>query len=116
MNLIRRDKMNWIGFIATLIGFGLLILIIYNLLRIFVLSKLNVNKWIVLAAAVLVFFLPALTGINMNTTIAALIQSGLFVILFLWFMDLSGFNNRRSKKKEVVIKPKAKPNRIKKNN
>lgn len=108
--------MNWVGFVATLIGFGLLILIIYNLLRIFVLSKLNANKWIVLAAAVLVFFLPLLFEINMNTTIASLVQSGLFVILFLWFMDLSGFNNRRSKKKEVVIKPKAKPNRVKKNN
>lgn len=108
--------MNWVGFVATLIGFGLLILVIYNLLRIFVLSKLNVNKWVVLSAAVLVFFLPLLTGINMNTTIAALIQSGLFVILFLWFMDLSGFSNRRSKKKEVVIKPKAKPNRVKKHN
>jgi hypothetical protein len=108
--------MNWLGFIATLIGFGVLILIVYNLLRIYVLSKLNVNKWVILAAAVLIFFLPALIDINVNTTPMALVQSGLFVILFLWFMDLSGFSNRRSKKKEVTIKPKAKPNRVKKNN
>jgi hypothetical protein len=47
--------------------------------------------------------------------------------MFLWFMDISGFNKRRERsstssyskkdnKKDVVIRPKAKPNRIKNKN
>ena len=107
--------MEWVKLIISVIVFSIVILVLYNLLKTYVLSKINANKWIVLAAAILIFFLPPFLKINMQSGIAVAIQSGIFVILFLWFMDLSGFGGRTIKKKEkIVIRPKAKPNRVKK--
>jgi hypothetical protein len=40
----------------------------------------------------------------------------IFVILFfLWFMDITQTGGPKKKEKQIVIKPKAKPNRVKKN-
>jgi hypothetical protein len=97
-----------------ILGFALVILLIFNVFKIYVLSKININKWIVLLAAVVVFFIPAFLGYNLQGPVAFL-QSGVFMFLFLWFMELSGFNKRREKKNKIVIKPKAKPNRVNKN-
>lgn len=106
--------MAWWQTLLYVIIFSVIMLIAYNLLNIFVFSKLKVNKWIILGAAVLVFFLPAILGVNLQgNLIASIIQSGLFVILFLWFMEISGFKARkRDKKEKIIIRPKAKPNRI----
>lgn len=107
--------MVWWKVLLYVIVFSVIMLMAYNMLNIFVFSKLKVNKWIVLVAAILVFFLPALLRVNLQgNLIATILQSGIFVILFLWFMDISGFRGRKTPKKEnVIIKPKAKPNRIK---
>lgn len=108
--------MAWWQIALYTVAFAVIMLIAFNLLNVFVFSKIRANKWIVLGAAILAFFLPALLGVNLQGNIFfSLLQSGVFVILFLWFMDISGFGKRRAAKSEkIVIRPKAKPNRVKK--
>lgn len=125
--------------LLIMIVFAIVLLVVYNVLKHYVLNKIKVSKWIVLALAIVVLFAPSILtalGVNLSANLTwQLIPSGLFIILFLWFMDLSGFINRKKpetskgsksssgtyvgygkkkdKKKDVVIKPKAKPNRVK---
>jgi len=113
------------------VAFSVIVLVLYNVLKAYVLFKVKVNKWIVLAAAVVLFIAPIIIWPNMPTYVSNYIVPGIFVVLFLWFMDLSGFMRNRNisksktnvtttsakkdKKKDVVIRPKAKPNRVKNN-
>ena len=78
----------------------------FSLLSRFVFNKVKINKWIILAAA---------TFIPMNQWIVLAI-SAVATILFLWFLDIlrNGYPKLK-KEKKVVIKPKAKPNRVKHN-
>lgn len=117
--------------VLSIVAFSVIVLVIYNGLKAYVLSKVKVNKWVVLAAAVILFIVPMVIWPNMPTYASNYIIPGIFVVLFLWFMDLSGFmknrstqkqnsktnissaNSKKDKKKEVVIRPKAKPNRVK---
>ncbi|MEW9096928.1 MAG: hypothetical protein AB2417_17770 [Clostridiaceae bacterium] len=108
--------MSWTYFLK-LLALVLVVIISYNLLKIFVLSKYKLNKWIVFAVA-----LAVLTTTNMAkidyTTIPGMASSAIFAIILLWFVDL--FNDdrlemKKEKKKDVKIKPKAKPNRVKNN-
>ena len=119
--------------ILSIVAFSVIVLVIYNVLKAYVLFKVKVNKWIVLAAAVVLFIAPIIIWPNMPTYVSNYIVPGIFVVLFLWFMDLSGFMRKRNiskpnsktnvtttsakkdKKKNVVIRPKAKPNRVKNN-
>ena len=119
--------------ILSIVAFSVIVLVIYNVLKAYVLFKVKVNKWIVLAAAVVLFIAPIIIWPNMPTYVSNYIVPGIFVVLFLWFMDLSGFMRNRNviksnsktngtttsakkdKKKDVVIRPKAKPNRVKNN-
>lgn len=108
----------WLLIGLQMIGFAIVILVIYNLLKIYVFSKIKVNKWIVLTSAVIIFMVPIILPLNLPWNLWTYIPSGIFVILLLWFMDLSGFSGRsryenKNKKNEIVMKPKAKPNRIK---
>jgi hypothetical protein len=97
-----------------LLVFAIIIMGAYNVLKIFVFSKIkiNINKWFVLAAAIVVFIISIFTAAFVHP-IFNYVFAGLFMILFLWFLDLTGFNSRRTKTKEITIKPKAKPNRVK---
>jgi hypothetical protein len=117
--------------VLSIVAFSVIVLVIYNGLKAYVLFKVKANKWLVLAAAVILFMVPMIIWPNMPTYASNYIIPGIFVVLFLWFMDLSGFmrnknvskqnsktnitsaNSKRDKKKEVVIRPKAKPNRVK---
>jgi len=117
--------------ILSIVAFSVIVLVLYNVLKAYVLFKVKVNKWIVLAAAVVLFIAPIIIWPNMPTYVSNYIVPGIFVVLFLWFMDLSGFMRNRNisksktnvtttsakkdKKKDVVIRPKAKPNRVKNN-
>jgi hypothetical protein len=115
--------------ILSIVAFSVIVLVIYNVLKKYVLFKVKVSKWIVLAAAVVLFIGPIIIWPNMPTYVSNYIVPGIFVVLFLWFMDLSGFMRNRNisksnvttttakkdKKKDVVIRPKAKPNRVKNN-
>lgn len=119
--------------ILSIVAFSIIVLVIYNVLKAYVLEKVKVNKWAVLALAVVLFIVPMVIWPNMPKYVSNYIIPGIFVVLFLWFMDLSGFmknkntskqnsktnitssNSKKDKKKEVVIRPKAKPNRVKNN-
>jgi hypothetical protein len=115
--------------ILSIVAFSIIVLVLYNVLKSYVLYNINISKWIVLLSAVTIFIVPMLIWPNMPRFIANYIIPGIFVILFLWFMDLSGFMKKRNisktnststytkkdKKNDVVIRPKAKPNRIKNN-
>jgi hypothetical protein len=117
--------------VLSIVAFSVVVLVIYNGLKAYVLFKVKANKWLVLAAAVILFIVPMVIWPNMPTYASNYIIPGIFVVLFLWFMDLAGFmknrnsskqnsktnitstNTKKDKKKEVVIRPKAKPNRVK---
>ena len=114
--------------ILSIVAFSIVVLVVYNVLKAYVLYKIKVNKWVILGLAMVVFVVPMLVWPNMPKYVANYIIPGAFVFLFLWFMDLSGFIKKRNvattnysvgskkdKKKDVVIRPKVKPNRIKNN-
>lgn len=115
--------------ILKIIAGSIAMLVIYYALKAYVLPKIKVNKWIVLAAAIVVFIVPMMIWPNMHIVVKNYVIPGIVVILALWFMDLSGFIkkrnvpntnytttiNKKDKKKDVVIRPKAKPNRVKNN-
>lgn len=115
--------------VLSIVAFSIVVLVLYQVLKVYVLSKLNINKWIVLVVAMIVFVVPMLIWPSMPKFVSNYVIPGAFVFLFLWFMDLSGFMKSRNtsktnttstytkkdKKKDVVIKPKAKPNRVKNN-
>lgn len=112
-------------------AFAAVVLIMYSILNAYVLKKIKINKWVVGAAALAMLLLPGFIQIKMPYDAWRYITSGLVVIFMLWFLDLSGWKgfggraakNRRgtttveryNKGKDIVIKPKAKPNRVKNN-
>ncbi len=91
------------------IAFSFAIFLLYNLLKMYVLPKVKVNRWIILALAIIALIVPSFFPVQ--NLISMAIQSGVFVILFLWFIDLTKL--RREEAKKIKIKPKAKPNRVK---
>lgn len=124
--------MAWVRLLVQMILFAAVVLVVYNLLKRYVLTKIHVNKWVVFAVAMVVLLLPnILVGVLklniQNNVFWVYGPSSIFIVLFLWFVDLSGWNRRasastntsgtgfgkKSNKKDVVIRPKAKPNRIK---
>ncbi len=119
-------------FIGSMLLYAIAVFIVYSLLRKFVLSKIKIkiNRWIIFILALVVFIVTPILFPNMPATVANYVVSGVVVILFLWFMDLSGFmkkseskavkasysksiNASKNKKDNIVIRPKAKPNRVK---
>ncbi|GFP75210.1 hypothetical protein [Clostridium fungisolvens] len=97
--------------IGFLLLFAVVVLAIFNFLKIFVLSKININKWIVLGIAIVAFLLPIV--LRIQSTIASTVSSGLFVILLLWFMEIHQGTSKKKQENKVTIRPKAKPNRVK---
>jgi len=102
--------------LTTIISFILMFAIIvgvYVLCKKFVFGKVKINKWIPLAIAIVLFIAQILLG-----TTNKYLSSGLSifaVLFFLWFMDITQTGGPKKKEKQIVIKPKAKPNRVKKN-
>ena len=116
--------------ILSIFAWSIVILVIYNVLKSYLLHKVKVNKWIILGLAMVVFIVPMLVWPTMPKYVANYIIPGIFVFLFLWFMDLSGFikkknitktnysgiaSSKKDKKNDIVMRPKVKPNRIKNN-
>lgn len=111
-------------FIVSILVFALGVLLIYNLLKPLVFEKIKVNKWLILALAIIEFVVPVLVWPTMPVIVEKYVIPGVFVLLFLWFMDLSGYikkaqpastsQYKKKKKDNIVIRPKAKPNRVKK--
>lgn len=114
----------WLTVIFQILFFVVIFLVVYNQLKIRVLSKFRPNKWIILSLAIISFFVPAMIATyfnyDLNGTVWQYVQSAVFIVFFLWFVDLRNgsiynLNNKRNanSKSSVVIKPKAKPNRVK---
>lgn len=114
----------WLTVILQVLFFVVIFLVVYRQLKIHVLSKLHPNKWMILALAIISFFAPAVIATyykyNLNGTVWQYVQSAVFIVFFLWYIDLrSGAvystDGRRNtnNKNNIVIKPKAKPNRVK---
>lgn len=119
--------------ILSILVFSIIMLVVYNLLKNYVLRKIRIkHKWIVLVLGLCTIFIQSLLNLN-PYSIPAIILSGLGIIFLLWYMDLKGFmkgsttteqdsraryvspyDKKKSKKKDV-IKPKAKPNKAIKN-
>mgnify|MGYP000275880438 CR=1 FL=1 len=103
-------------FFITILSFILMFAVImggYILCKKYVFSKVRINKWIPLAIAIVLFVAQIFLGAIMNKyfTIGISIFA---VIFFLWFMDIMQTGGPKKKEKPIVIKPKAKPNRVKK--
>ncbi|MGH4123140.1 MAG: hypothetical protein ACREV6_09450 [Clostridium sp.] len=115
--------------ILSIVAFSIVVLVVYSLLKAYVLYKIKVNKWVILGLAITLFVVPMLIWPAMPKYVANYVIPGLFVFLFLWFMDLSGFikkrtatptnytgsNTKKDKKDDIIMRPKAKPNRVKNN-
>ena len=115
-------------YVARIIGLVILVYIIYAVLKKYFFSKFKVHKWIIIGIIIAVFAVPLILssamGFKMNIIIST-IQSGVLVILFLWFMDTMGWGPKPAPSKTnlktnktkyattTVIKAKAKPNRLK---
>lgn len=110
--------LSFLGYIIGAIVFVIVVFITFSLLGRYVFNKVRVNKWIILAVAIIsfiaTFFIP-----DFNFVVALAIQVILIyicVISILWFIDVNKNGYPRLKKeKKIVIKSKAKPNRAKKN-
>lgn len=89
---------------------GAVILLLTHLGRKYVFSKVRVNKWIILAITIVLFILPYILKIQNGWL------TWLFIIItvwfFLWFMEIQSTGGPKAEKK-IVIRPKAKPNRVK---
>ncbi|AYD41082.1 hypothetical protein D4Z93_11320 [Clostridium fermenticellae] len=112
----------WLKVSLQIIFFVIVFMVVYNQLKIHVLSKLHPNKWIILVAAVVSFFLPPMVAAyfryNLANTVWQYVQSVVFIVFFLWFVDLNtgaiyDTTSKNKRKKDVTIKPKPKPNRAK---
>ncbi|MBC2579531.1 hypothetical protein [Clostridium sp. DJ247] len=110
----------WLTLILQILFFVVIYLVVYTQLKNRLLSKLHPNKWLILILAAAVFFIPNIIAAyykyNLNGTIWQYAETGVFIILFLWFIDLQtgamyNVPGKRGKKDDVVIRPKAKPNR-----
>jgi len=115
--------------ILSMLAFAIVVLVIYNVLKVYILNKIKINKWLVLGLALVCFIVPMLVWTAMPIYVSRYVIPGIFVVLFLWFMELSGFmkkknysktnttssTSKKDKKDDIVIRPKAKPNRVKNN-
>lgn len=118
------DNMSaWLYSFLPVLIFTIIAIAVYNILRDRVLSKFHPNKWIILVIAVTIFFVPTLVSIylkfNFAGSIWQYVQTGAFLIFIIWFFDISGLyttgkKTDNTKNKDFKIKPKAKPNRVKK--
>lgn len=118
----------WMSILQIVI-FSVIVLVAYNILKIYVLVKIKVNKFVIFGISIVVFFIlsivPPLLKINIQGSIWSFVTAGVFIILFLWAMDIhrgrmvieekgnSTYVGKKSKNDNVKIRPKAKPNRVK---
>jgi hypothetical protein len=82
----------WLTVLLQVAFFAVIMFVVYKQLKERLLYKYNPNKWIILAAAGLVFFLPTLISqvfnYNVTGTFWQYLDSAVFIVLFLWFVDI----------------------------
>ncbi|MBW6411256.1 hypothetical protein [Clostridium weizhouense] len=101
--------MTILSFLATLV----IVLGIYWVCKKFVFKKVVINKWIALAISIVLFMVQLFLPIVRQIPVLQIILSLISVIFFLWFMYIERTGGAKGKEKKIVIKPKAKPNRVK---
>ena len=106
--------MNILMAILTFLLMLIIVLAAYAVCRKFIFNKIRINKWIPLVVAILLFVVQTL-GLGLNQYIRSTL-SIFAVLFFLWFMDIAQYGGPKKKEKKIVIKPKAKPNRVKNKN
>lgn len=89
---------------------GVLVLILLGG-RKYVFSKVRVNKWILLAVSLVLLAVQFFAKIENRWITMALTL--VIVTAFLWFMDIQSTGGPKEPEKKIVIRPKAKPNRVK---
>lgn len=81
------------------------------LLKKFVFSKVRINKYIPLVLSIgLLIFQFFWKTTNMYASIGLTIA---IILLFMWYWDINQTGGPKEGNKKIVIKPKAKPNRVK---
>lgn len=102
------------SFLVSILYFVVMFIVIFAafmLLRKFVFSKVSINKFIPLTIAIVLFLIQLFVKLDSVATTATTFFAVLF---FLWFMDIQQTGGpKKSKEKQITIKPKAKPNRVK---
>lgn len=108
--------MNFLKWIVYFIVLFALTLGVSFLGRKYVFSKVKINKFIPLSIAIVLLivqmFLPNLVSWGSNI-IVVVTMTILTVAFFMWFLEIQATGGPKKKEKEIVIRPKAKPNRIK---
>ncbi len=115
-----------LSFILGMIALFFIVMVISFLLKQYVFPKFKVNKWIILGIAIVAFLVPLflqLNGQKLDSKFAFL-QAAVIALLFIWFLDSSGWGPKAAQPKAkkpkysapAVIKSKAKPNRLKNSN
>lgn len=86
------------------------------LLKKYVFSKVRINKYIPLAIAIILFALQFAMKNNLPFWGGTALSMGA-ILFFFWFIDINQTGGPKAAKKEkkIVMKPKAKPNRVKNN-
>ncbi|MGL4990207.1 MAG: hypothetical protein ACRC57_03415 [Sarcina sp.] len=111
--------LNFLMIFLITIGFAILIFGAYMLLSRYVFYKIRVNKWVLLAISIIIFIISFIVpGTGTTIDVVKMGLSGIAAIIFFWFFDVNKDGNPRfrKKKKDIVIKAKAKPNRVKNKN
>ncbi|WP_234118828.1 hypothetical protein [Clostridium hydrogenum] len=113
--------------IIILLVIVIAVMLFYNfVIKLYVLPKFKINKWVALAFGIIMFFATNVVGVAVKfkngqfsiKQIPYFICMALFILAFFTFFDLMGWSSgakyeKRNAKKDVVIRPKAKPNRVK---
>lgn len=100
--------------LTSIILFVLMLIVIlgaYALCKRYVFGKVRINKWIPLAISMVLFVFQVFVA-QTNIYISSIL-SIFAVLFFLWFMDSTQKIRTKKNEKQILIKPKAKPNRVK---
>lgn len=93
--------------------YAFLVMIAFNLANIYYLRKVSMNKWYVLAASIVLFGAALALLAYYPNSLWHLIPLTFSLFAFLWFFDLRRKLKIKKTTKQIVMKPKAKPNRAK---
>lgn len=101
--------------------FAVIMLVVYKQLKERILYKYNPDKWMVLIIAGLVFLIPIIAGqylnFNMTNTVWQYLDSAIFIVFFLWFVDIqNGSIKKLQDKKAGIVSDEAKAKGQKANN
>lgn len=106
--------MNILLIILYFVLMAVVLIGVLTLLKKFVFSKIRINKYIPLGIAIVAFLFQLF--LKPDNIYLSLVITGVVVIFFSWFWDIHQTGGpKKSNEKKIIVKPKAKPNRVKKN-